>query len=99
MFNLVTRSQSLNFIGEGPCPCLEPWHLWLRNLSNNEPDLCVQSDGSIFKGLGLLSIIDCQSRILPIYICLLVLPYHQLATLVILHWSKTLWLIHVSCFY
>ena len=25
-------------IGEGPCPCLEIWHLWLRKLSNNEPD-------------------------------------------------------------
>ncbi|CAN6912649.1 unnamed protein product [Brassica oleracea] len=32
LFGLKNRN------GEGPCPCLELWHLWLRKLSNNEPD-------------------------------------------------------------
>ncbi|VVB17595.1 unnamed protein product [Arabis nemorensis] len=30
--------EETNLIGEGPCPCLELWYLWLRKLSNIEPD-------------------------------------------------------------
>lgn len=54
-------------IGEGPCPCLELWHLWLRKLSNNE------SDSRHCTLVGAAGVLNLMGRFLKAWGCFLTL--------------------------